>query len=64
MLELLKGGIIKGRHKKYNDADRKQQKADIQKYRSQNLSDRSIAIKMNVSYFTVAEMGSHGTNYQ
>ena len=63
MLDLLKGGIIKGRHKKYNDDERKQQKAEIEKYRSQNLSDRAIALKMKVSYFTVAEMGSHGTNY-
>ncbi len=63
MLDLLNGGIIKGRHKKYSDSDRKQQKKDILKYRSQNLSDRSIAKKMNVSYFTVAEMGALGTNY-
>ncbi len=63
MIEFLRGGIIKGRFKKYNETERKQQKKDILKYRSQNLSDRSIAIKMNVSYFTVAEMGVLGTNY-
>lgn len=63
MLEFLKGGIIKGRHKKYDDAQRKQNVKDILMYRAQNLSDRSIAKKMNVSYFTVAETGALVTNY-
>lgn len=63
MIEFLSGGIIKGRHRKYNDAQVKEQKEQIKRYRAKNLNDAAIAKKMKVSYFTVAEMGALGTNY-
>ena len=63
MIEFLKGGVIKGRHRKYNDAEVVQQKVDIKRYRAKNLTDAAIAKKMKVSYFTVAEWGEPETRY-
>tara|TARA_R110002096_G_scaffold418712_1_gene622925 strand:- start:592 stop:783 length:192 start_codon:yes stop_codon:yes gene_type:complete len=63
MLEFLKLGIIKGRPRKYDDVERSAQYREIDELRSKLLSDRDIAKKLKVSYFTVAKRAFAETNY-
>ena len=63
MLDMLKGGIIKGRVKKYNDTERAAHHREIDASRAKGLTDRDIAKQMKISYFTVAKRAEAETNY-
>ena len=63
MLDMLKGGIIKGRLVKYDEATRAKHYREIDASRAKGLSDRDIAKQMKVSYFTVAKRAMAETNY-
>lgn len=60
---ILKGGIIKGRPRKYNEEQRLLHNKQIDRFRVSGLTDRDIAKRLGVSYFTVAERSMSETNY-
>jgi DNA-binding transcriptional MerR regulator len=63
MIDLLKGGIIKGRIRRYTDEDRVAQNKEIDELRAKHMTDKAIAKRLDVSYATIAERSSFKTNY-